>query len=94
MQMEKARAGEAVQTLETLLKYQRAYYHEYKAYTNSLNNLDITPRVSNYFNTPTLATADPIVSVQRSDGSYTLRIATTGAITCIPAGGTCGNLGY
>ena len=94
MQMEKARAAEAVQILEALFNAQTAYYAEYKTYTNNLANLDITFRPSSYYSVPTLSMADPIVSVQRNDSSYTLSMATTGIISCVPAGGTCGHLGY
>ena len=94
MQMEKARAGEAVQMLEYLYKSQQAYYSEYKAYTNTAANLDINLHLPSYFNAPTFGTTDPIVSIQRSTGAYTLRITSAGAISCIPSGGTCGSLGY
>ncbi len=85
---------EGVNILTSLLGAHQRYQLENSAYTNNLNNLDITIPTSQNFNAPTIATTDPMATIQRNDSSYTLFISSTGAITCSPASGICKKLKY
>ena len=92
--IEKTRAAEAVQNLEAVYRAQQAYNQENQTYSAVLTQLDITISPSAYFNAPAVNTADPIVSIARNDGSYTLRMSSAGTISCVPGGPTCGTLGF
>jgi len=94
MHLERTRAAEAIEFLESLYKAQTAFFYENKAYTSTLTTLDIDVPTMQSFNTPVVATTDPIVSLSRKSGSYTLRISSTGVLSCVPAGSTCTKLGY
>jgi prepilin-type N-terminal cleavage/methylation domain-containing protein len=92
--LERTRAAEAVQLLESLYKAQTAFFYENQAYTSTLTSLEIDIPALQSFNAPVVSTTDPIVSLSRSNGSYTIRISSTGVFSCIPAGTTCTKLGY
>ncbi len=85
--IEKSRIAEAINILQTLRDAQEVYSLENAGYTADINDLDVTIPVSRNFNDPTLATADPIVSIERNAGGYqyTLSIDADGAVSC---GGT------
>jgi prepilin-type N-terminal cleavage/methylation domain-containing protein len=93
MHLERARSAEAVQILESLLKAQRAFFYENAAYTNVLADLEVNIPASTTFNAPVVATADPIASVARNNGTYTIRINANGIFSCA-GGAICGNLGF
>ena len=92
--IEKTRTAEAVANLEAVYKLQLAYFQEKRVYAGSLSNLDITIPPSAYFLAPTVSTADPIVSIERNNNSYTLTISPSGTLSCTPAGAACDNLGF
>jgi|SRR6185503_1781871 len=94
MAIEKSRAAEAIQNIELLYKAQSAFFHENKAYSNNAGNLDVGIRASNYFDPPVFSTVDPIVSIPRTGGSYSITVTPAGRIGCIPAGTTCEHLGF
>lgn len=83
--LEKSRTAEAVNILETLRNAQEVYKLENLAYAADLNVLDVTIPASRNFNAPTLATANPIASIERNAGGYqyTLTIKIDGTVCCI-----------
>ena len=85
--IEKSRIAEAVNILQTLRDAQEVYNLENAGYTADPNDLDVTIPASRNFNDPTLATADPIASIERNAGGYryTLTIDADGTVSC---GGT------
>ncbi len=98
MSVEKTKASEGVQMLETLLNAQRRYLIEYNQYATALGQLDVEVKtLTNNFQNPLvfdnpsgLATIDRI-------GLYTLSIDEDGKISCVENGappGTCNRLGY
>jgi type IV pilus assembly protein PilE len=89
---EKARAADAFAILGTMRSAQLRYYGQYGDYSADCTILDVTTTTSRYFNTPTCAAADPIVSVLRLGGAYTLTIDEDGTIKC-GAGGACPPIG-
>ena len=102
--VEKVRSAEGVNILDALLGAQKRYSLENAgAYTSNINNLDITIPASNFspptFNLPTVATANPIATIDRNGGSYRLTITDTGTVACVnPGGGAvpliCTKMGY
>lgn len=96
---ERVRASEGVGILTALLRAQRAYNIEWGAYTNDVNDLDVTFPNITHFNAPTASNpgnpvAAPIANVTRT-GSYTLGINEEGSIRCTDGGGgfTCAQAG-
>ena len=101
--METVRSREGVSLLTALMGAQKRYALENSgAFTNNINNLDLTIPPSANFSTVTVANNNPgvIATVQRdgansSYGSYTLTITDTGTIACAGGtGGICSKIGY
>ena len=90
--LERARAGEALQLLESLHKAQFAYFYENGAYTSTLGDLEINIPTTQSYNAPVVALVDPIVSLQRNNGDYTVGINIDGSYTCV--GAICTNIGF
>ena len=92
---EKARAADGFAVLGTMRSAQFRYYGQYGAFDSgvSCTALDVTTTTSRYFSAPTCAAANPIVTVDRSDGTYRLTIDEDGAIKCTPLTGTCPSIG-
>ena len=92
--VEKMRVSEAEHTLLSIFASQKRYFIDHGAYATDLNQLDITVTPSEYFNAPT-AGLNPIASVVRKGGSYTLSITDeTAKVSCTPPGATCTGLGF
>ena len=85
--IEKSRTAEAINILQTLREAQEVYRLENPGYTADPTDLDVTIPASQNFNAPTLATADPVASIERNAGGYqyTLTIDADGTVSC---GGT------
>ena len=91
--VEKMRVSEAEHTLLSIFAGQKRYFIDHGSYATDLNQLDITVTLSEYFNTPTAG--NPIASVVRKGGSYTLSITDeTAKVSCTPVGATCTGLGF
>lgn len=97
--IEKFRAEEGAQTLLALYAAQKRFALENSGnFTATLGSLDTEIRNLTHFNTPTVATSNPVASIARQDGSYTLVIdgsgANEGRVRCSVTGGTCTKLGF
>jgi prepilin-type N-terminal cleavage/methylation domain-containing protein len=96
--LEKTKTAEAMNILTALKDAQILYKYENGAYTATPGDLDVTIPTPANFNDPTVATADPIASIQRKTGApydYTLTIDANGAIKCaeVSPAGICVNVG-
>ena len=92
--IEKTRSTEAIQILESLHKAQVAFFYENNAYTSTLADLDVEFPNPQSYNAPTVSTTDPIASIVRSTGAYTIRVNANGSFSCVGGGGICSKLGY
>ena len=82
-------SSEGMNILTVLLGAQKNYAAEHSnAYAAGDPNtvLDITIPTSTHFDAPTVANANPIASIKRDDGTYTLNIDDDGVIWCAGAG--------
>ena len=95
--VEKFRAKEGEQVLIALYGAQKRFSLENAGtYANALDDLDIEPRSSPYFNALTDAdiSSSPLAQTTRT-GSYTLSINNAGIIACSGgATGLCTKIGY
>ena len=93
---EKTRSAEGLQVLEALRKAQWSYYYEHNsAYTSNIAGLDVAIPTMDNFGAPTVSSsATALATVARTDGSYTLRIADDGTISCSGAGTICSKIGF
>ncbi len=82
--IEKSRIGEAINILDALRNAQEIYKQEKGVYTQVLDDLDLTISQPQNFAMPTVATANPIASIQRNvtGYNYTLTIDNSGAVKC------------
>ncbi len=80
--LEKAKTAEAMNILTALKDAQILFRYENGVYTSGLADLDITIPAPAHFNPPTVAVSDPIATIQRKTGAYTLTIDANGAIKC------------
>ena len=92
--VERNTSSEGTSILTALLGAQKRYQLENGSYTNNLNNLDLTIPTSKNFNAPTVATSNPIATIQRNTTSFTLFIDSSGNITCQPSAAICKKMGY
>ena len=104
--LESMRSREGVSLLTSLMAAQKRYSLENGgAYTNNINNLDITLPAPKYFDaldtgSSALATSDPIVRLERNAteaqyGNYNLSITSGGTVSCTGgSGGICKKIGY
>ena len=77
-QQENAKFSEGVSAGQVLFGAQQRYYLDHDAYTADCADLDVDLTPKNF--TVSCSTTDPIVSVVRSDGSYTIEVSV------VPAG--------
>ena len=84
--IEKMRSAEALKILEALRNAQEIYKVENGSYTTVLSDLDVTIPQPENFEVPTLASSNPIVSIERdtavTEYVYTLTIDNNGTIKC------------
>ena len=100
---EKAKAGEGIDILNSVLQAQKIYKLENGSYTNDFANLDITVSPK-YFFTPldfSGLNLNPdvgvVTRVEAGVNLYELKITDTGIITCNPLAGPlgiCTKIGY
>ena len=89
--VERVRASEGVQLLTALLAAQERYRIENNAYATAMASLDIDlPNASNFTVPPNLFNAAArVATIDRSDGSYTLCINSTGVVSCSGTANIC-----
>ncbi|MBL7198329.1 MAG: prepilin-type N-terminal cleavage/methylation domain-containing protein [Candidatus Omnitrophica bacterium] len=100
--IERARAAEAMVTLQTLLSAQKRYYEENDNYSGDINDLDVEISPLEYFDNPAVTTSpDSLATIQRNAnqtsflGTYNLSIGDNSEIECDDSGsGTCAKIGY
>jgi type II secretory pathway pseudopilin PulG len=99
--METVKAREGVSLLTALMGAQKRYALENDGvYTATLTDLDLDVPAPKYFNTPTLATSNPVASIQRNNtdnsyGNYTLTMTDVGVVACSGGSGSiCTKIGY
>jgi prepilin-type N-terminal cleavage/methylation domain-containing protein len=77
---EVSRIGEAVQVLSAYRGAQERWRLDHSTYTADCSDLDVTVTPRN-FNAPTCAN-DGSVSIQRSNGAYTIAVNVANAFSC------------
>jgi len=82
---EAVKVSEAVTVLSALYHSQKNYYLDHSAYTDDCTLLEYSVPLQN-FNAPVCDTADPIVSVERTTGDYTITVTASGVFDCVVAG--------
>lgn len=82
--LERVRSAEGVNILDSLLKAQVSFNYEFGNYSNNINNLDITIPPARHFDTIAANNANPVASLSRTTGEYTLGINADGTIICTP----------
>lgn len=80
--LEKTKTAEAMNILIALKDAQILHRYENGAYTNVIDDLDVTIPAPAHFNAPTVATADPVAMIERKNFAYRLVIDSNGAIRC------------
>ena len=100
MVVEKMRSAEGIRIITVLREAQQRYALENDgAYTNDLNDLDVTIPASAYFDSPVvLVNGDASIDRNGSDPyDYSLTITAAGGLSCSEGGGSgsiCSNLGF
>jgi Tfp pilus assembly protein PilE len=94
--VEKSKADEGKQTLNTILSMQKRYFVEHnETYATSLALLDTDIRPLANFSIPTASNDINALGQIVRTGSYTLTIANTGVISCSGgSGGICQKIGF
>ena len=94
---ERVRASEGVNLLTALLGAQKAFQLENGSYATNPNDLEVDiTSAANFDVPPTVAAADPIASIRRTN-AYWLEIDADGTIGCVdaaPNAFTCAQAGY
>ncbi len=95
-QIERNKASEGAQLLMALMGAQKRYALDNNGvYSSTYAALDLTINSPNFVNPPTVSNANPVASITRNGGTYTLSITDTGTITCAVAGSAaCQTAGY
>jgi prepilin-type N-terminal cleavage/methylation domain-containing protein len=97
--LERTKAGEGFQILESLLKGQNAVNFANGAYATNINQLDVQITSAKFFDVNTIvisSTPANLASITRKDSvGYSLRIDSAGIITCFleTTSGMCNKIG-
>ena len=97
--IERTRAAEGIHILEALLQAQKMYYADHGKYSNSYTDLDVEIPPSKNFSdisSESVSEHNPLVTVTRNDGSYSLTIDENGTIGCLnnTADDICTKIGH
>ena len=94
--IERVRSSEGVKILTALKDAQAVYNYENGVYTNNIDDLEVAiPDPVRNFNQPIVYATDPVASIERNTGAYTLCIDSDGTVKCDNGSDEiCQNLGY
>ena len=95
MTIEKTRSGEGIAMLSAMRQAQEGYKLEHSGYASSLGDLDVEfSAAPQYFDDPLANNADPVASVERTNGDYILCISGDGTLECEESTeGICAKIG-